>query len=217
MKLLNFNRVLCLSPHPDDVEYSMSGTILKCTDTIFDVLCLSNGGDLDSTTGASRLDEVKNVWSVSNCKNVNLYFSNINFLKDKGEDEWVNFIEINYLKLFNYDCIMTTSQIDSHFEHKLIKNLGPALTRGIWPNRDYSIALIEYKSPSTLDEWIPNLFIDIEDVYSTKLEMLKEFKSQQHHKYFNKNVLDVFHSNYQCSKKNMQIIESFRTTQLFIK
>ena len=40
MKLLNFNRVLCLSPHPDDVEYSMSGTIMKCTDTIFDIVCL---------------------------------------------------------------------------------------------------------------------------------------------------------------------------------
>ena len=38
MKLLNLNRVLCLSPHPDDVEYSMLGTIIKHQDTIFDVL-----------------------------------------------------------------------------------------------------------------------------------------------------------------------------------
>ena len=29
MKLFNFDRVLCLSPHPDDVEYSMLGTIMK--------------------------------------------------------------------------------------------------------------------------------------------------------------------------------------------
>ena len=28
-KLLGFNRELCLSPHPDDVEYSMYGAILK--------------------------------------------------------------------------------------------------------------------------------------------------------------------------------------------
>ena len=27
MKFLNCNRVLCLSPHPDDVEYGMAGTI----------------------------------------------------------------------------------------------------------------------------------------------------------------------------------------------
>ena len=56
--LLEFNRVLCLSPHPDDVGTKMSGTILGCTDTVFDIVCLSNGGDCDTTTGM-RLDEVK--------------------------------------------------------------------------------------------------------------------------------------------------------------
>ena len=34
-KFLNFNKVLCLSPHPDDVEYSMLGTILKYNGTKF--------------------------------------------------------------------------------------------------------------------------------------------------------------------------------------
>ena len=29
MKFLGFNKVLCLSPHPDDVEFGMMGTILK--------------------------------------------------------------------------------------------------------------------------------------------------------------------------------------------
>ena len=38
MKLLQFNKVLCLSPHPDDVEYSMSATIKKFQDTQFDLI-----------------------------------------------------------------------------------------------------------------------------------------------------------------------------------
>ena len=152
MKLLYFNRVLCLSPHPDDVEYSMSGTILGCTDTIFDIICLSNGGDCDTTTGTSRLDEVKNFWS--GVDNVNLHFSDCNFLREKKEEEWVNWIETKFLKEISYDCIFTTSAIDSHFEHQLINRLGPALTRGIWPNRKNlgPPSLIEYKSPSTLNE-----------------------------------------------------------------
>ena len=41
MKFLGFNKVLCLSPHPDDVEFGMMGTILKYTNTVFDILCLS--------------------------------------------------------------------------------------------------------------------------------------------------------------------------------
>ena len=217
MKLLNFDRVLCLSPHPDDVEYSMAGTIIKFNDTIFDVLCLSHGGDLDLTTNSSRVNEVRDVWSTANCNNVNLHFSDNMFLKEREEDAWVNFIETNYLRLNNYDCIMTTSDIDSHFEHKLVSNLAPALTRGIWPNRNFPIAIIQYKSPSTLENWIPNLFIDIETVYHTKLKMLQKFKSQQHHTYFNRKTLDVFNSNYQCSKKNMYIVEEFKILNTFLK
>ena len=44
MKFLNFKRVLCLSPHPDDVEYSMLATIKKNSNTKFDIFCLSRGG-----------------------------------------------------------------------------------------------------------------------------------------------------------------------------
>ena len=43
MKLFNFNKVLCLSPHPDDVEYSMLGTIMKYSDTQFHLLQLAQG------------------------------------------------------------------------------------------------------------------------------------------------------------------------------
>ena len=74
MKLLGYDKVLCLSPHPDDVEYSMSGTILKCIDTTFDILCLTQGGEHDKTTNSFRVDEVRDVWSTSNCNNVNLHF-----------------------------------------------------------------------------------------------------------------------------------------------
>ena len=62
LKFLNFDRVLCLSPHPDDVEYSMAGTIIKHTGTTFDILCLTQGGDCDDTTGENRLKEVENSW-----------------------------------------------------------------------------------------------------------------------------------------------------------
>ena len=66
MKLLGFNNVLCISPHPDDVEYSMLGTILKNSETNFYLLQLAQGGDCDQTTGESRLKEVENVWKLAN-------------------------------------------------------------------------------------------------------------------------------------------------------
>ena len=62
MKFLNYDKVLCLSPHPDDVEYGMLGTICKYKDTKFDIVVLSQGGDCDPSTNKERQNECRNVW-----------------------------------------------------------------------------------------------------------------------------------------------------------
>ena len=101
MKLFNFNKVLCLSPHPDDVEYSMLGTILKHKDTHFTLYQIAQGGDCDVTTSNNRLDEVRNSWESTDIININLHFSPYKLLKEKGEDEWVNYIETNFVNKNN--------------------------------------------------------------------------------------------------------------------
>lgn len=204
MKFLNFNRVLCLSPHPDDSEYSIAGVIIKHQDTQFDILCLTQGGDCDITTGINRIDEVLNAWSVAEVLNCSLHFSDVKYLKEKAVDEWINYIEHNFTKKFEYDCIMVPSEYDSHFEHVLISSFAAPLAR-INP---YSI--IQYRSPSTLDKWTPNLFVSLKDFYYIKKKMLLEFKSQTHHKYFSESVLDGFHTNFQCMKKDQGFVESYK-------
>ena len=86
-----------------------------------------------------------------------------------------------------------------------------------WPlTRVKGISLIEYYTPSTLEEWIPNTFIDISKVYKTKLRMLKEFTSQQHRSYFKEDTIKGFHTNFQCSKKGTELVEQFNLKQLFL-
>jgi hypothetical protein len=41
----------------------------------------------------SRLDEVKNVWKKSKCKNININFTKHKFIKELTEDKWINKIE----------------------------------------------------------------------------------------------------------------------------
>ena len=209
-KFLGIDKVLCIAPHPDDVEYSMAGTIIKYMDTEFDILCLTQGGDCDATTSNSRLDEVRDSWKSADVENVTLHFTPNKLLKEKDEDEWINYIETNFVNINDYDCIATTSAHDSHFEHKIISNLG-------WPlTRTKSISLIEYYSPSTLETWIPNTFIDIAEVYDIKLKMLDKFNSQKHRSYFSKKTIDGFHTNFQCSKKGTDLVEQFNLKQLFL-
>lgn len=206
MKLFNFNKVLCLSPHPDDVEYSMLGTIMKYPSTQFELLQLAQGGDCDPTTNSSRLEEVKNVWEKSKCKNININFTEHKFIRELAEDKWINKIE-NHLE--NIDAIFLPNECDSHFEHRFISGFGPALIR------NKNISLIQYYTPSTQDEWNPNLYIDIKNIYDLKIDALNEFKSQSHRYYFRKDVLRAFHSDFQCSKKGVHYIEKYKILNLF--
>ena len=223
MKFLNYDRVLCLSPHPDDVEYGMLGTMMKYKDTKFDIVVLSQGGDFDESTAESRQNECKEVWK--HIDNINgCFIEDSKFIKDKQEDEWTNLLE-NKFDISSYDCIISTSADDSHFEHRMSSKLPFVLARRS------KCGIIQYKSPSTLDDWTPNFFVDLQTlvnrekenghseetsllfmafIWYIKLNKLKLFESQQDKSYFQEHALKSFHSNYQCSTRGMSTVESFK-------
>ena len=206
MKFLNSNYVLCIGAHPDDVEYGMAGTFEKCYETEFTVMVMSSGGDFDNTTSETdRKSENEKIWTM---------FENVDgvvydkFVKSQAEDEMVNFIENSIYK--NFNCIVTTPNEDSHFEHRMINNLGPALCRRS------PITLVEYRTPSTLNHWIPNYFMELTDnEYRHKKLALSRFKSQQRAPYFSEKSIDSFHHNFLCSKKGLEVVESYRIVENF--
>tara|TARA_Y100000310_G_C20472948_1_gene710975 strand:- start:197 stop:823 length:627 start_codon:yes stop_codon:yes gene_type:complete len=202
MKFLNLNKVLCLSPHPDDVEYGMLGTIIKYRNTKFDIFVLSEGGDFDDTVSKKRHQESKN--ALYDLDNVDCNSSTLRFVKDKAEDEWVNIIETKY-DIDSYDCIFCPPNKDSHFDHRFINQFSPALVRGS------KCGIVNYRTPSTLDLWIPNLFVDLtKDMWKDKQDRLNKFTSQTDKSYFQIESLSSFHSNYGCSKRRMNWVESFK-------
>ena len=209
MKFLNSSYVLCIGAHPDDVEYGMAGVFSKCYDTNFTVIVMSDGGDFDkTTTSTNRRYENERIWTMFD--NVDGIVYDQYFVKDQFEDEMVNIIEKHHIK--NYDTIVTTPQEDSHFEHRMINNLGPALCRRT------PTSLVEYRTPSTLNHWIPNHFVSLSpEVYSKKKLALKRFKSQQDAPYFNKECINSFHHNFLCNKKGLSKVESYRIVESFQK
>ena len=104
----------------------------------------------------------------------------------------------------DYDCIFIPTYDDSMYEHQFVNNLCPALTRA------KPISLIEYNTVSTLNNWTPNIFIDIEECYDIKLKCLKKFTTQQDKTYFQTDSINSFHSNYQCSTRGLTHVESFK-------
>jgi len=210
MKFLNLNNVLCLSPHPDDVELGVMGTIFKYTDTKFDVLCLTKGGakGYDETNKIDRREEVNNAWKVTYPDNVKIHHSEKDYFEDLTEPGWINYIENKFVKKKKYSGILIPTGDDSMFEHRFVNKFGSALCR-------FSpMSLIEYHTVSTVNDWKPNLFIDIESVYPKKIKSLEEFKSQITKSYLQKKSLNAFHSNFQCSKRGMGMVEQFKIIEL---
>ena len=152
MKFLNYNKVLILSPHPDDCEYAISATISKHLGTMFHVYNISSGGKY-SNNGNDRLDEVKKFWS--SYKNVNLFFVGVEFIRDIQYDTFITKME----NLFpsEYDLILSPPIEDTHQDHRKINKLANSLTRS------KKIGLVEYMTPSTKIGWVPNTFVDVSD------------------------------------------------------
>ena len=77
-------RALCMSPHVDDVEYGMAGTILRTKTTQFDILEMIPANN-------ARYREARLAWeSVPNC---NVIFSELNFAHGVQEREWIKYLE----------------------------------------------------------------------------------------------------------------------------
>ena len=209
MKFLNFDNVLCLSPHPDDTEYSMSATIKKYKDTHFNILCMSHGGEDDPTSGDHRFDEVKAFWESMGCNsNVTLSFES-GFISRYKESKWINLIETEYLE--GVQCIMLTSKEDAHFEHRIVNSVANPLSR------TSPLSIIEYKSPSTTGMWIPNLFVNVSDTVATlQYDSLNSaFITQNDAPYFSRTSLDAFHTDFASIKRGMGLVEMFKIVQIF--
>ena len=209
MSFLGLSSVLVLSPHPDDAEYSLSGTVLKSPDTKFYILPLSNGGDYDLCS-EERYQEVIAFWrDVPNVTIVDRAM--YGFIKTWTEDTIIRWVEEMCVEHnVDFDCILTPPENDCHFEHAITYRVGRALTRKT------KISLIEYNTPSADHTWNPNLYVDITDVYQEKKQRLKVFDTQKTRKYFDSNSVDSFHTNYFCNKRQYGHTEMFRVNFMFL-
>ena len=214
MKFLNLKKVLCLSPHPDVVEIGMMGTIFTYRGTKFDILCMTKGGakGYDNTNELDRRKEVDNVWNFWKpgvTDHVQVHHSKYDYFEDSTEPGWINYIENEFIKKYDYDGLFIPTKEDSMFEHRFVNGFGAALCR-------FSpISIIEYHTFSSLNSWQPNLFVDIQSIYHEKCNSLQEFKSQSHKSYFKRKSLDAFHNNFQCNKKGKGMVEQFKIIELF--
>lgn len=204
--MLSFKNVLCLSPHPDDIEFSMGGTISRNCNTNFTSLVFSTGSANDPVSDETRWEECRQYWK--DTRNINQLFL-APLLNTHSEEEWINLIETR-INLRQYQALFLPPLLDTHYEHRLVHGIGMALTRA------KPLSIIEYKSVSVLDSWVPNLFVMINDFYAEeKIEKLKKFESQQK-RYFKPEYVKASHIHLNSMKKGIELpVEQFRIVSLY--
>ena len=81
--------------------------------------------------------------------------------------------------------------------------------------RKEKLGIVEYRTPTTVDTWVGNYFIDITMHLDEKIDYNKKFESQHSRIYFNDFSIKSFHSNYQCSRRNIGYVELYKIQRLY--
>jgi len=199
-------KVMVLSPHSDDAEYSVSGTIAMFPDSEWTIHVMSPGSRGDAGSKPSRFDEMRSFWDVMKA-NVRLEVYDDCFVGDKTEEEWINEIRD---RASDYDVLLIPSGDDTHYEHRLAYNVGRALVRHT------PTSVISYSTPSTAIGWTPNLFVDISSMWSRKLVALFRLTSQLERDYFSEESILSFHSFPQACKRGHTVAERLRVEEGYL-
>lgn len=203
--MLNFENVLCLSPHPDDIEFSMAGTILRYSATKFTSVVFSTGSENDPVSNEARWEECNQFWKgVSNVTQVFV----APLLDTYSEEGWINVLEDKF-RVNDFDALLLPPLLDTHYEHRFVHGIGMALTR------KSPVSIIEYKSVSVLDTWIPNMIIKIgRTIAEEKINKMNKFESQRKF-YFTSEYMQASHTHLSSLKKGVSTVEQFRVVTLY--
>jgi len=207
MKLMGFDNVLCLSPHPDDVEYAMSGTVKKYKDTKFEILVMSLGTKTDSNDG--RWAEVNKFWAGWKPEAVVSLVQGLTF-DFSPPSEWTSFMD-NFFK--GFDAVFGPTHEDTHYEHKLANEIMWSFARA------RPMSVIEYRCISTTHAWQPNMFVPLtaHDIGVKRVELCEAFESQLDSPYFTAEAIAMFHRDFLSYKKGLEYVEQFRIVDHYTK
>ena len=170
--------ILALSPHADDVEISMGGTIAKLVSEGHNVTIITAilpkeniDGNIDDLMSKNRRKEQE--------KAAKILGANLEILNLDPYDFNVNrkYIKLFDQKIHSYkpDIIFSSWEHDSHQDHKNLANILFSVTR----KNNISINMYEAMLPGVLNtcSFNPQYFMNISKYMNVKIEALKAYES----------------------------------------
>ena len=175
--------VLVLSPHADDAELGMGGTIAKLVQQKNNVTILTAilpkenlSGKVDRYMENKRYQEQLKSSKLLGAK---LQTLNINPYDFKFNREYVKIFD-EKIKKIRPDIIFSCWEHDTHQDHKTLANIIFSVSR----KNDISLYMYEAMLPGGINtnSFNPQLFVDISKFMKTKIKSINCYKSVFHRK-----------------------------------
>lgn len=162
-------KYMFIGAHPDDIEFSCGGTMLRLIDEGHDVsVVIMTGGEASpNCSEKQRKLEQSNAVRYAKINEIIM----LNYIDGAVETNAESVRKINeIIESFNPDFVMTHYPNDSHQDHRNTAQIVKSATR-----RKHS--LIYFDSYSSID-FKPNLYVSIDKYIYGKVELLKCFECQ---------------------------------------
>ncbi len=170
--------ILAISPHADDVEIAMGGTIAKYVAQNHNVTILAAIlpkenilGKVDTFMSNNRAKEQKRASKILGTK---VKMLNLDPYDLKFNRKYIKIFE-DEIKKLRPDIIFSCWEHDTHQDHKSIANIIYSVTR----KNNISLYMYEAMLPGGLNThaFNPQLFVDISKFIKVKIKALNAYKS----------------------------------------
>lgn len=162
-------KCLFIGAHPDDIEFSCGGTILRLVEEGHEVYIaiMTNGGAAQNSDIQERVEEQKKAAAFLGAKELYLLGCMDGGITVDGYT--ISYVGELISKIYP-DIVFTHSPTDSHQDHRNTAEIVKSATRR-------RCSLLYFDSYSSVD-FKPNLYVDISRYLGRKAELLSIFKSQ---------------------------------------
>jgi LmbE family N-acetylglucosaminyl deacetylase len=165
-------KVLAVGAHPDDIELGCFGSLARHASsgdqvTIFILTAGESGGD-----PVVRKQESKESGAIIGAQ---VHFADLPDTLVRDDYSSISLIEQAILKI-KPDIIYTPSHKDRHQDHRNTSRATISAARQVHE-------VYMYETPSTVQDFSPQLFVDVTNFFSKKLEAIKKHRSQEQRYY----------------------------------
>jgi LmbE family N-acetylglucosaminyl deacetylase len=204
----SYDRVLAVGAHPDDVEFSCLGYLMKLeqSGSEITVFIASNGSAGDPTSSELRIAESHSSLDCIKSEILCEHTSGISYSDYERLSVRLRGIILERVP----NLVLVHSQHDTHQEHKLIREI--LMTAA----RRHPCTILSYKSVSVTSSYEENYFVNISDNIEKKISQVQRHKSQSHHEYMSTALIREFHVSWFAKMRGFDFVESYHLEQELI-